>query len=236
MPRTAKAKVKKYVMTRTMHLGYIKQTLRAGTIIEHDEAKGTLKIEGQTYENTNDLTILKNHDWAEPYSAKKAKEYKEQAVQEEKAKEENIPEEKKEKPKKMSVVNSDIDEHDTIDISHTKKANRDAAKQAEQEALKPKEVQGMEIIKGDETLEERVRRLQTSIPKMPVVADDSLGEVSGTPLNAGTVQTKTAEEHAAAREEALAKTGNDASEKKAATKRAVPKKARKLPDADVEKL
>jgi hypothetical protein len=184
-------------MKRSMHLGYIKESVGAGTVIEHDTSKGTLKIEGRVFENTNDLVILKKKDWVVPYSKNAVDQIKSAGVA---PVVKLTPQELKEKPKHMQVVKSDSDLMDKeIDISHTKIAKK--------EPHDPKAK--MEVIKGDETAAERVARLQSEIPKMPIVKDDSLGEVvsKGPALNAGLVKTLTPEQHEALRLEGLKKAG-----------------------------
>jgi hypothetical protein len=189
----------KWVLKRSMHLGYIKESLGAGTVIEHDESKGTLKIEGRVFENTNDLVILKKKDWVVPYSKDAVDQIKSSGAA---PVVKLTPQELKEKPKHMQVVKSDSDlMTKEIDIKHTKIAKK--------EPHDPKAK--MEIVKGDETAAERIARLQSEIPKMPIVKDDSLGEVVANKkepaLNAGQVKSLTAEEHEAFRLEGLKKAG-----------------------------
>ena len=57
----------KFILTRTLHLGFVKDTFRAGAVIEHDEDRGVLIIDGRKFDDTRDLDILLRHDWIVPY-------------------------------------------------------------------------------------------------------------------------------------------------------------------------
>jgi hypothetical protein len=186
----------------------VKQSYPAGTVIEKvtDENGVILVIDGKKYEETRDLDILKKHGWVEPYSASAEKTLKAEhektlvkaqpkIVQEE---EESI---KIKNHKPMKIIQSDEDlMNETIDISHTKPAPKKAY-----DKNAP-----MEVIRGDESDVERIARLQTEIPKMPIVeGDESFGieDASKPALNAGKVKVLTAAEHAAKRAEALKNAG-----------------------------
>jgi hypothetical protein len=193
--------VEKWVMTRGMHLGFIKESLSAGTIIEHNLEDRFIKADGRKFDSDKDLDILKRHGWVVPYSEEVVQEIIEQggvtAVVQQPA-----PDDKKVEP--MKVIKSDADlMGDDIDISHTVTANRKAAEEADDG--------GLEVIKGDESPEDRVKRLESSIPKMKVVQDDSLGYGDGKAmaLNAGKTSGKamTASEVESIRQENLAKAG-----------------------------
>jgi hypothetical protein len=82
----------------------------------------------------------------------------------------------------MPVVQSDQDSRADIDISSTKTKS----------GQRSKDDGKMEIVR-DESAEERIARLQTEVPKMAIIRDDSLGEVSGTSLNAGNVRVPSPE-------------------------------------------
>jgi hypothetical protein len=203
------AEVTKYVMKRTMHLGHIKQTYPAGTVIEQKE--NFLLIDGKKYDEVKDFDILKRHNWVEPYSpiaekTLKAAHEKTLVKPQPKIMEEEAVKVKNRAP--MKIVQSDEDMmKETIDISHTKPAVKKAA-----DKNAP-----MEVIQGDETAEERIARLQTEIPKMEVVeADESFGNVdeSKPALNAGKVKIMTPAEHAAKRQEALTKVAGEAAVEK----------------------
>lgn len=194
MAKTA-ATVKKYVLKRSMHLGYIRESFRAATIIEHDEEGDFLKIEGRKFDNTKDLQILLNHEWVVPYSKQAIEQFESEETPVVSREDEEAPE-----IRSMKVVKSDADlMTEEIDISHTvNRPEERAPKKASKE---------LEVIRGDETPEERVQRLQRTVPKMPVVQDDSLGygDSKARSLNSGTVEVKTAEEHETLRKQALEK-------------------------------
>lgn len=184
--------MEKWIVKRQVHLGFIKVTVNTGTIIEHNEAANKIVIDGIEYMPAKDLDILKRHGYVEKYSKDVKEELDKQVIEEEKVEKEKF---KKfnEKKTKMKIVNSDADEHPIIDISHTRK--------------KPvmKEISNdMEIIKAEETLQERVERKATSIPKMPIVEDDSLGETVSKSLDTKTV-IKSQEEYEKIRKENLEK-------------------------------
>jgi hypothetical protein len=118
----------------------------------------------------------------------------------------------------MPIVQDDSSDHPVIDIRHTQVSKRhNEEKEAAREAARNRDVnRKMEIIKGDETVEERIASLKdkgdmASMAErvalkrqradMPIVHDDSLGAGVGKgqiPLNAG--------QHLPSRQEAEAKT------------------------------
>lgn len=154
----------KWIVTKGVHLGFIKQTVGVGTIIEHDTKNQNLIIDGVAYSPTKDLDILKNHGFVEKYKKTRKDELKK--VSEVAEKERDAKFKKFDlKKEKMPVVKSDADLQKEIDISHTIKKPRKAKKE-----------ENLEVIKMDETLQERVERKQTEIPEMPIVKDDSLGD------------------------------------------------------------
>jgi hypothetical protein len=179
--------VKRYVLTQTMHLGHIRETIAAGAVIEHDEADNKLRIDGRVFENTKDIPILKKHGWIVAYSKESQKEVMKDVAEKEDAKAPE-PENSTRNTEKqgMKVVQSDEDLIESIDISHTK-----PQKPEEKDKDAP-----MEVIRGDETAEERLERLQTTVPNMPVVEDDSLGvDNSKAPsLNEGQVKSPPSED------------------------------------------
>jgi hypothetical protein len=198
------ATLERFVLTqKELHLGHLKETFRRGAVIEHDEEKHLLFVDGREFKDTRDLDVLKrqadrdpDNAWIVPWSEK--------AVRMARA---SFPSpEPKRKPKPgegMKVVQSDEDLMDTdIDIRDTQVSKKNAA--AKEASRKKAKVARMEIIRGDETVEdriaslkgkndigsmsERVRLKSTGSAKMPVVKDDSLGSVAGsraTALNAG---------------------------------------------------
>jgi hypothetical protein len=200
----------KWIMTQTMHLGGCDMAFGAGTVIAHDTEMDCLKIRGCVYQNTIDLRILKKHGWVVPYSEEAIAEY--EAEEEDRPFVQPVPEELQEK-RHMEVVQSDADlMNKDIDISWTK--NRPQ----ELEAGKDKE---LPVIRGDESLEERQRRvneLKSTPAKMPVVQDDSLGMDGMSSLNSGQVPVRTAEEHARLRAEAERKIQEKAGNTETVTK------------------
>jgi hypothetical protein len=188
-------------MKTGIHLGYIKHSVRRGTIIEHDQDNNRLIIDGQAFDCVKDLQILlRNPDWIEKYSPEAAEKEQNAALVEDKQKTEDT-EAKTPKSKVMEVIRSDSDTHKEIDISYTKKQKANTG---------IKEVSNdMEIIKADESPEERIANKVAKKPAMPIVQaeDNGFGNVEqgATTLNKGMVKTLTAEEHAKLREEGLKK-------------------------------
>jgi len=180
--RPRKDSWKKYVLVKQVHLGNIKQTVSGGSIIEHNEKESKLRIDGSTFDTTKDLDILKKLEWVVPYSEENKKDVESKISEKEKNK---APEPKNStrnaERKEMKIVESDQDLIESIDISDTKTKKADVKKESDE----------MEIIRGDETVEERLERLQTTMPDMEVVQDDSLGiEDSTSPsLNKGQVKS-----------------------------------------------
>lgn len=195
----------RFILTvKELHFGHIKETFRMGAVIEHDVVNGRLIVDGRKFEDTRDLDILKrqavkhpDNAWILPYS------------------EENLAavtgaippkvETKKPRPgENMQIIQSDEDLTESIDIRNTQVSKRNQEiKEAQRQKVKSNK---MEIIKGDETVEERLAslkgkndmnsmaeraRLKAAGPaNMPVVKDDSLGagvSKSAIPLNAGQV-------------------------------------------------
>lgn len=214
----------KWILTvKELHLGHCKETFRAGAVIELDEANGRLIIDGRRFNDTRDLDVLKrqsennpDNPWVIPYS----KEARLEIIQS--VRPPVVPQKKAalQSGQTMQVIKSDQDLNEEIDISATQvsKVNA-AAKQAARDKVK---TNGMEIIRGDETVEERLAALRgkndiTSIAerarlkasgstKMAVVRDDSLGAgftgKNAVSLNAG--------QHLPSREEADARKGDAA--------------------------
>ena len=201
-------KTEKWVLNKSMHLGYVRDSFSKGVIIEHFIEEKYLMIDGRRFEEIRDLVILKNQvvknpndPWVLPFS--------EEAIEE--AKSTSIP---VVKPKpaqkvqdKMEVIKCDVDLMDQIDISHTQ-ISRINKEKADAETASAKE--NLEVVRGDESPQERVKRLESTIPKMAIVKDDSLGESvsGGISLNAGTVKPKTAGEIQQLRSEAEEKAGS----------------------------
>lgn len=218
----------KWVLMKSMHLGFLRDSFPRGCIIEFDPATKVLTMDGRVFENSDkidtvkDLSILKAQaerhpeaPWVIPYTPEAAAEARASSVPVQK------PSPKKEERDTMKVVRSDEDLMDVdIDISHTQVSKR---KQEDRDAAtRQVEEEGMPIIRGDETPEERVARLQTTVPKMEVVQDDSLGDIVGPSLNQGKApKGRSKEEIAQIRRENLAKA------RKAKAAKAAKSKARK---------
>jgi len=190
---------KKWVLMRSMHLGLIRESFSKGTVIEHDADKGVLRIDGRTFDSVKDLEILKNMSERDPTNPT-VKSYTKQV--EKNAKETSVPVQRPapdaEKIEPLKVIQSDEDMmSDDIDIAYTVNKSPEQTKKSED----------MEIINADEGVEERVARLQETIPEMDVVRDDDLGvdEGYGSSLNDGQVKEITAAEDAQLKEQAREK-------------------------------
>jgi len=198
----------RFILTkRELHLGHIKETFGLGAIIEFDTDNNRLVIDGRKFEDTRDLDILKrqaqkfpNDPWILPYTEETLAEVLE--LRGEKA----LPESKKDrKIGDMEVIQSDEDLQDSIDIRDTQVSKRNnEKKEAARDAAKNRDRDGkMEVIRGDEGVNERLERLKgktdlSSIAerarlkerqKIAVVADDGscgvTGGSRGAALNAG---------------------------------------------------
>lgn len=195
----------KYILTvkAGLHLGFIKESFGAGSIIEHDEINKCIIIDGRKFTDTRDLEILKRqalknpgNPWIVPFSEELMEEIREQK--------QAVPvQTPKPRPgEHMQVIKSDSDLTDPVDIRDTQISKRNnEAKEAARNKVKSN---NLPIIKGDETVEdrlaslkdktdinsmaERVRLKQEGKLKMQVVQDDSLGvsvSKNAIPLNAG---------------------------------------------------
>jgi len=191
--------MKKYVMQRTIHLGGIRTTVRAGTIITHDEEANTLVIDGKVYDSSSDLDILKDNGWATPFDQDEAvKAAEARAMEDTKEKIRCDAENKDAKRDRLTlpIEISDSDSLPNIDISHTKTPIK-----------QPKVKRShMEIIRGEEDVMEVQARAETVIPVIPIIRDDSLGVDDKTPsMNAGTVIELSPERHEQLRNDAIKK-------------------------------
>jgi len=196
---------KKYIVAcRELHLGHIKETFHAGTVIEYDEDKHTLVIDGRTFQDTRDFDVLQRQAekhpscaWIIPFAEEALAIIKNSIPRPE------VIEKKPSPVKAMKVIKSDADlMSDEIDIRDTKVSKKNVAmkKAARQKA----QTEPMEIVRGDESVEERIASLggkndiksmservrlkATGSVKMPVVKNDGLGHITGsnvTSLNAG---------------------------------------------------
>lgn len=216
MTREVVANEKWILTVRELHLGHCKETFRAGAVIELDELRNQLIIDGRRFDDTRDLDVLKRHDmkfpdnpWLIPYS----KEGRAAIMQ---GKIAAAPAARPlQKDQQLQVIQSDEDLNEPIDIRDTQISRVHAA---EKEAIRVKvKTNGMEIIRGDETVEERIASLKgktdmgsiaerarlkaSGSVKMAVVKDDSLGAgftgKNAVSMNAG--------QHLPSREEAESK-------------------------------
>jgi hypothetical protein len=210
------SKKEKWILTaKELHLGHCKDTFRAGAILEYDVENDRLWVDGRKFDDSRDLDILKrqsakfpDNPWIVPFSAENK-----QAVAESVIAPVVVV---KRTGAQMQVIKSDQDLSEDIDIRDTQvsKANN-AAKQESRDKVK---TEGMEVIRGDESVEERIANLKgkndinsiaerarlkaSGSVKMAIVKDDSLGAgftgKSSMSMNAG--------QHLPSRKEADAKT------------------------------
>lgn len=191
--------MEKWTVLRSIHLGFVKESVSAGTVIECDRENNRLIIEGRTFDSIKDLDILCKHGWVRPFG--------EQASEDEQMDERPLVQPSlNQNPNKknidllgMSIESCDQDNMpDPIDISHTKMHGQKRATKKNT----------MEIIRGDETAAERLDRLQAERPKMPIVKADEreMAMADGyKPLNSGQITPRNAEEVERLRQEAIAK-------------------------------
>jgi hypothetical protein len=202
--------VERYILTvKELHLGYMKETFGQGAVIELDTDKRQLRVDGRVFDELRDLEILKrqamknpDNPWIVEYSDERLAFYKGQP--------EPVVAPKPKPGENMQIIESDSDLIEDIDISDTKIT--DAARMAAESKARV-EGEGMEIIRGDESVEERIARLdaedrarneaakgkkkgnmdiiakkvalKNSEPaKMEVVHDDSLGQMGGSAASA----------------------------------------------------
>ena len=195
-----------YILTRTMHLGHLKETFGKGALIQFNPETRKLIIDGRRFDDYRDVEILKRQAIKNPHNPWIIQ-YSEEAMLEMRGGSEEVPSAipaRAPNSEGMEIVQSDEDAHETIDIRHTQVSKiNNAAKEAARNKTKN---QDLPIIQGDESVEDRIARLKdakdTDISaraervrlmgarkaSMPVVHDDSLGHVGGSnaaPLNAG---------------------------------------------------
>ena len=196
-----------YILTRSMHLGYLKETFGRGALIQFNPETRKVIIDGRRFDDYRDVEILKRQAIKNPhdpfiiqYSEEALQDMLGESMEPEPAVPQRVP-----NNEGMPIVQSDEDSHDTIDISHTKVSKINQQKrEADRNRTKN---QDLPIVKGDESVEERIAALKeaktTDIAaraervrlmagrkaEMPIVHDDSLGHASGSSssaLNAGT--------------------------------------------------
>lgn len=197
----------KYILNvRELHFGHIRETFRAGAVIEKDAEKNTLTVDGRTFGDTRDLDILKSQagknptsPWILPFSEKN------QYLVSQTFPRVRTHAEVNEAKKRMDIVQDDSSsEGGIIDIRNTQVGkNKKEAKEAERAVAKEAKKKGdMPVEAGYVSAEARLKelagktdpssiaeraQLKMAPAKMDVVQDDSLGDVSGKgmAMNAG---------------------------------------------------
>lgn len=197
-----------YILTRSMHLGYLKETFGRGAVISFNPEINKMTIDGRSFDDHRDLEVLKNQACKKPH-APWIVQYSKEALQDIRGElHETAPAVPKRTPngEGMEIVKSDEDMFETIDIRDTKVSARNQERvDAERQKVKD---QGMPIIQGDQTVEERIAELKTAKDSdisaraarvrlmserkadMPIIHDDSLGAGTGSAsasMNAGMV-------------------------------------------------
>jgi hypothetical protein len=217
MPTKANTNEKWILTVKELHFGHCKETFRAGAVIELDEDNGRLIIDGRRFNDTRDLDVLKgqsnrcpDNPWVVPYTPQNRIEIL-QGIQPP-----MVSQQKQLRPdQQMQVIQSDQDLSEEIDIRATQISKVAAAKKVgEKQYVKD---HGMEIIRGDESVEDRIASLRgkndigsiaertrlkaSGSTRMQIVKDDSLGAgftgKNSVSMNAG--------QHLPSREEADAK-------------------------------
>ena len=90
--------VERYILDRTMHFGFLKETFRVGNVFDVDFTGKSMSVEGVKYEDVRDATICVRKGWLKPYSQKEKERISGIEV--------SFP---KAKPAKMLIVKSDSD-------------------------------------------------------------------------------------------------------------------------------
>ena len=200
--------MERYILTRSVHFGHLKESFGKGAVIQFDPATRKLTIDGRAFDDYRDVEILKRQSlkspsspWLIPYTEQELSEIRggakesAPAVQKRSANGEGMP-----------IIQSDEDMHDTIDIRDTKVSVRNQEREdAERQRVRDDK---MEIVQGYESVEdriaklkerpdsdlsaraERVRLMSERQAKMPIIHDDSLGSSGGSKsaaLNAGAI-------------------------------------------------
>jgi hypothetical protein len=199
-----------------MHFGYVKETFQKGTVVVYDREARKTEIDGRKFDDYRDVEILLKQStkstvpWLVPYSEEELSRLTGEPV------EQQLPTGMKRV--ELEIVQDDSSSHEMIDVSHTKVSEVNRQKrEAAQERTKTED---LEVVKGDESPEERLSRLKTADEtdisaraervrimqekkaEMPIVQDDSLGVVgsNSTAMNVGSkISGKRASEEAEAR-------------------------------------
>jgi len=177
------------VATKQWSLGFIKETVYQGNVITVDYAKGQISIDGRVFPDTRDIDIAKRQAERFPGNPLIVPFSEEMFARLKGSRTATAPTPKPKPGENMKVIQSDEDLHEEIDISGTQISKR--KREAEEAAKSKVKKDGMPVIRGDESPEERVERIRAEKlagEKMPVVRDDSLGVDGGSKasaLNAG---------------------------------------------------
>ena len=191
----------KFILTvKEMHLGYVKETFRAGAVIELDNVNKRLIIDGRKFEDTRDLDVLRRQAIKNPDSAWMIP-YSEEALELIRSRPVKVAPVKPRPGENMQVVKSDEDLNEPIDIRDTQVSRKN--NEAKEAARNRPKSDKLEIIKGDESVQDRIAalkdktdinsmaervRLKQAATKMTIVRDDSLGmgvSSRATAMNAG---------------------------------------------------
>ena len=181
----------KYIVAaKQWSLGFLKETVYQGNVITVDHDKNQISIDGRMFPDTRDMDIAKrqaerfpNNPLIVPFTDADYQRLKFSKVAS------TVAQPKPKPGENMKIEQSDEDLHDIIDISSTQVSKR--KREAEEASRTKVKRDGMPIIKGDESPEERVERIRAeklAEGKMPIVHDDSLGVSGGSKaaaLNAG---------------------------------------------------
>ena len=148
-----------------MHLGFLKDTFKRGSVLTLDLTNNRVIINGRVFYDTRDVDLLKSQrrkaldpntppkrPWIIPYTEEDHYEVKNGYAAPTTAPNVHNP-----RDHSMPIVQEDSTTREPIDIRHTKVAANNAASRVDHR----ERVAGapMEIIRGDETVEDRIARL-----------------------------------------------------------------------------
>lgn len=156
--------VSKWILTvpREIHLGFIKESFGRGSVIELDENRGIIVIDGRKFDDTRDLELLQRQSiknpqspWVMPFSEELLAAIKGTPAPVKDITHRSRPGDG------MPIVQDDSSDHPVIDIRNTQMSKvHQAQKEAERTAAHNREVgREMEIVRGDETADERRTRI-----------------------------------------------------------------------------
>jgi len=178
----------KYIVAaKQWSLGFLKETVYRGNVLEVDRDKGTLAIDSRKFTDTRDIDIARRQAERFPDNPLIVA-FTEETLRQIKSGASAVAKPKPKPGENMKIERSDEDMHDTIDIADTQVSRKTReAKDAERAKVKSN---ALPVVRGDETAEVRLARLHDEKlkEKMPIVHDDSLGVEGGSKaaaLNAG---------------------------------------------------